>query len=709
MEHDGAWIAQQLSLSEKRVLAAIALFDDGGTVPFIARYRKERTGGLDEVQLNRIQEERTKLLALSQRRAVIMKQLRETQALTPALQAALLNCKTKSELEDVYAPFKKKRTTKADQARARGLGPLADLIERQPKQGNRLDEARRFVGQHGIETPDNAFAGARDIIAEKIAHRTDLRQLVRDLCQQHGKLRSKATKNAEKNHQYGDYSAYEERALRVPSHRYLAVCRGEAEGALTVTLRPDMELTFRQVLRRCRYFPQSPFGPDLLAAVEDGFKRYLMPAAERYVRSQLRLKAEDEAIDVFQKNLHTLLLGAPLGPKSVLGIDPGIRTGCKCAFVDATGRFVRHTTLFLSGHQRPQVDEFIKFFKKCQPYAIAVGNGTGGRETEKVVKNLLTQAGLDCVIVSVNEVGASVYSASDIARQEFPELDLTVRGAISIARRLQDPLSELVKVPSQSLGVGQYQHDVDQNKLNRRLRNVAETCVNQVGVNVNTASAALLEHVAGIGPKLAATIVAHRDTDGPFSKRSDLHRVSGLGSKTFEQCAGFLRVPQSSVPLDASGVHPERYSLVSRMAQDLGCSTRKLVGNKALIETIELNRYADHETGSLTLMDIVTELLQPGRDPRAEFAAPKFRDDINDFDDVEVGMELEAVVTNVTNFGAFADIGVHQDGLIHISELSHRYIRSPHEVVSAGQRIQVIVIGVDKKRRRIALSAKHAQ
>ena len=512
-------IAMSLELKASQVTAALSLFGAGATVPFVARYRKEQTGGLDEVQLHDIMEHQQRLTEIEQRRQTILDAIQGQGQLTPALADKLAACTTKTQLEDLYAPYKKRRKTRADVAREKGLAPLADRITAQPRQGRPYEDARRFVNaQRGVKTPDEALAGARDIVAEVLAMDPELRSLVRNAVGEHGQLRSKLAKKDIDGSQYRDYLKYEERAHRMPSHRYLAVCRGEEEGVLSVSVRPDPEVTLRQMLRACRYYPNSPYGPQLFDAAQDAYKRLLLPAAERSVRAQLKVMADDAAIDVFQKNMEALLLGAPLGPKPVLGIDPGIRTGCKCAMVGANGALLQYETVYLVGRNTPQTSMIISLLRTHRPVAIAVGNGTGGRETETILRAAVKEAGLDVMVVSVNEAGASVYSASDIARHELPDVDLTVRGAVSIARRLQDPLAELVKVPSQSIGVGQYQHDVDQAKLERRLGHVVESCVNRVGVNLNTASPALLRYVAGIGPKLADAIVesyGHRPVSNP--------------------------------------------------------------------------------------------------------------------------------------------------------------------------------------------------
>jgi len=696
-------LAQQITsatqLPPAGVAAALALFAEGATLPFVARYRKERTGGLDEVQLRRIQDLRREISEVDARRASILDTLAQQGQLTDALRRSLEQCRRKSELEDLYAPFKKRRKTRGDAAREAGLLPLAEAML---AGRGRPDDARRFIGA-GVPTVDAALAGARDIVAERLAADPRRRARVRRLVGQHGVVHSKAKKGKDTS-QYRDYIDRREPARSIPSHRYLALCRGEEQGVLSVKVRPDLDRLIDTVLRDLD-LRRGPWLGQLKLAVEDAVKRLLLPAAERAVRAVLKSEADDAAIDVFQKNLEALLLAAPLGPHIVLGIDPGIRTGCKCALVSATGDFVAYETLYLVGRKEPQSDGLIRMLRRHRPHAVAVGNGTGGREAEAVVRAAIQEHELPVLVVSVSESGASIYSASELAGRELPDVDLTVRGAVSIARRLQDPLAELVKVDPQSIGVGQYQHDVDSARLSRRLDEVVEICVNRVGVNANTASPALLSHVAGLGPKRAEAMVALRQQKGPFRSRRALLEVPGLGRKTFEQCAGFLRIVDGEHPLDNSAVHPERYALVERMAADLGVGVGELVGSP-LVHRLDLSRYVDADTGESTLRDILTELDKPGRDPRERFEAPAFRDDVRSIDDLEAGMSLAGVVTNVTNFGAFVDIGVHQDGLAHISQLADAYVGDPHSVVHAGMNVQVRVLEVDRARKRISLTMK---
>jgi protein Tex len=696
-------IAAILSLPVASVAAALSLFEDGASVPFVARYRKDHTGSLDEVQLRDIAAQSERLTELDARRAAIIAGLHEQGKWTDALQAALDACATKAELEEIWAPFKKKRATRADQARARGLQPLADRILAQPPKGDPLGEAAAFVSE---EVPDAAaaLAGARDIVAEHIASTGEIVALIRAGLREHGVVTTTAKKGST-DERFRDYADHEEPIAKMPGHRWLAACRGEEEGALTLKVRINAERAAENVLRRLPYRAGTPFGVELKAACEDAVDRLLIPSAERAIRAEKSLAAEDGALDVFQRNLEAILLAAPLGPQGVLGIDPGLRTGCKCALVSDTGALLEHRVLpLVHGSRKDLVD----WLRRARPRAVAVGNGTGGREALAAARDAAREAGVEAVVVSVSEAGASIYSASDAAREEMPDLDLTVRSAVHIARRLQDPLAELVKVPPQALGVGQYQHDVDEARLARRLHDVVESCVNRVGVDVNTASPALLSYVAGIGPKLAGAIVRHRQEHGPFATRRALRDVAGLGPKTFEQCAGFLRV-RGAEPLDGSAVHPERYALVGKMAKELGLAVKELVGDAAAVGRISLSRYQDADTGLATLKDIALELLRPGRDPRAAFEAPAFRDDVREIGDLQVGMVLQGVVTNVTAFGAFVDVGVHQDGLVHVSELADRFVRDPHEVVKPGQPLEVRVTAIDAARQRISLSAKKAR
>jgi uncharacterized protein len=703
-----AAVARATQLPQPGVRAVLRLLDDGATVPFIARYRKESTGSLDEVQIRAVEKARASLAELEARRATIRAAIEEQGKLTPELAAAIAGAKTKTALEDLYLPYKKRRKTRADQARERGLEPLARRLLEQPAEGDPTDEARAFVGP---EVPDAeaALAGASDIAAEAVAERAEVRARLRWLYASKGELTAKLARGVDREEsKFSDWDGFSQLARSVPSHRYLALDRGEREKALRVKIEVDAREAQAILREGAGFRRESPFGRLLDAALEDAFSRLLAPSLERELRAELEARAHEAAVKVFAENLKELLLAAPFGAKAVLGVDPGLRTGSKCALVASSGELLAHETVFLtrSGAEKDKAKVALrKLVTEGAPEAIAVGNGTGGRETEAFLRELARDEGWRIPIVSVSEAGASVYSASDIAREELPDVDLTVRGAVSIARRLQDPLAELVKIDPRSIGVGQYQHDVKPALLARALDAVVEDAVNAVGVDLGTASGPLLARVAGIGPKLAGSIVRHREAAGGFRSRRELLDVKGLGKKAFEQAAGFLRVKGEN-PLDASAVHPERYSLVEKMAKDLGVKVRELVGRPDLAERLDLERYVAGEVGLPTLQDIRAELSKPGRDPRAAFEAPRFRDDVHALEDLREGMELEGVVTNVTSFGAFVDIGVHQDGLVHVSELSDRWVSSPADVVKVGQRLKVRVLSVDARRRRIGLSAK---
>jgi protein Tex len=703
-------IARELSCPLPGVRAALALFSDGNTLPFIARYRKEATGGLDEVALRGVEERAAYLGELDARRQTILGSVEEQGKLTPALRQKIEAATTKTDLEDLYRPYKPKRRTRATIARERGLEALAARVLAQPRAGRPEEAARAFVDPEK-EIPDvaAALAGARDIVAEQVADDPELRAVARVAYQRRGRLVSKKSRKApEGRTRFEDWYGYEEPLARVPSHRYLAMRRGEAEGVLSLSLAVEEERLLPQLAIRAGHDGRSPFAGELEAAIADGFKRLMAPSLETDIHQEHKARADGVAIDVFATNLRQLLLEAPFGQRPVIGIDPGLRTGCKCAALNATGRFEAHQTIYPhTGDEARAARDLVALVRRHRPDALAVGNGTAGRETEAFARRALAEAGLGDVIVAlVSEAGASVYSASEVARAEFPELDLTVRGAISIGRRLQDPLAELVKIDPKSIGVGQYQHDVDQKRLTARLEKEVASAVNQVGVELNTASAPLLAHVAGVGPRLAERVVAHRDAHGPFAARGDLLDVKGLGPKAYEQAAGFLRIRGGRDPLDASAVHPERYALVARMARDLGVTRAALIDDADLAARIDPARYLSQDVGAPTLADILAELAKPGRDPRDTFTAPAFRDDVREISDLEPGMTLEGVVTNVTHFGAFVDIGVHQDGLVHVSQLADRFVRDPAEVAHVGQRLKVRVLDVDLERKRISLSAK---
>ncbi len=698
MSDTAARIAEELRIPQAGVRAVLALVDGGATVPFIARYRKEQTGGLDEVQIRAVADARARIDALEERRATVLSTIEEQGKLTPELKRAIEACRTRAELEDLYLPYRPKRRTRAQAARERGLEPLAHRILAQPRDGDPRREK------------EEDLAGARDIVAEMVAERADVRALVRQRFDREGLVESTAVKDKTKAPtKFEAYYAFSERAKTIPSHRWLALERGEAEGVLRVRVRVDEDALLRELHARAGVKRGTPFAGQLEEAVADGMKRLLLPSIESDVRADLKQRSDVAAVQVFAENVSKLLLAAPLGRHVVLGIDPGQRTGCKCVVVDDTGKLLTYTLINLvtgdaaREHARRTVLDLVTTHR---PRAIAVGNGTHGRETADFCRDVLRQAKHDTMTVLVSESGASVYSASDVAREELPDVDLTVRGAVSIARRLQDPLAELVKIDPKAIGVGQYQHDVDPKLLDKKLDEVVETCVNAVGVELNTASAPLLARVAGIGPALARNIVAHRQGKGAFRSRRELLDVAKLGPKAFEQAAGFVRIRGAKNPLDASAVHPERYALVERIARDAGVDLRALVGNEQLVAKVPWASYASGDVGAPTLEDIRRELAKPGRDPREDFEAPAFRDDVRTLEDVKPGMVLDGVVTNVTAFGAFVDIGVHQDGLVHVSQLADRFVKDPHEVAHVGDRVKVKVLEVDLARKRIALSRR---
>lgn len=707
-------IARELQLRPHAVAAVIALFADGNTVPFVARYRKEATGGLDEVQIRAVGERQQVLSQLFDRKQTILESIQAQGQLTDSLRRAIMACRDKTALEDLYLPFKQKRRTRATAARERGLEPLANRILAQPPSGDPLAEASAFVDPAaGVEAEDDALAGARDIVAEVVAETATIRAFVRRAFLEQGTLLGTAPKKKRglaEAAKFRDYFDYSEPVRSIPSHRFLALRRGERDGFLRVKIGADDERLVVRALRVMGINPRSPFAGQLGMAVEDSYKRLIKRSVSNDVLAELKRRADATAIEVFAQNLRHLLLAPPGGPRRILAVDPGLRTGCKTVALDETGALVANVTLFISGGAAARdraAEDLVTLVERWRPFAVVVGNGTGGREAEAFARRTLSRAGRkDVLVVSVNESGASIYSASDLAREEFPDLDLTVRGAISIGRRFQDPLAELVKIDPKSIGVGQYQHDVEQGPLSSVLGEVVESCVNGVGVELNTASASLLSYVAGLSKALSKRIVARRNEQGPFATRRELLKVSGLGPKTFEQAAGFLRIQGAQNPLDASGVHPERYGLVETIAARLGVGLHELVGRSELVKEIRIRDYIDDTVGELTMRDIVDELSKPGRDPRQAFEAPSFRDDVNSLSDLTEGMVLEGVVTNVTAFGAFVDLGVHQDGLVHISQLADRFVRDPHAEVHAGQRLRVRVLSVDLARKRISLSAK---
>jgi uncharacterized protein len=703
-------VADELRLRPEQVERTLALSADGATVPFVARYRKEVTGGLDEVRIQAILDGARRHRELAERRAAVVSSIEEQGRMTPELARALAAAATRTELEDLYLPFRPKRRTRAGIARERGLEPLADLMWRQePAGGDPAELARRFVDP-AREVADlaAALAGARDICAERMAEDAALRALARGLAARQGVLRSDVVRGVADRTKFEGYYAHREPLTSAPSHRVLALLRGEAESVLKVRLDfPDGEIT-RALTARVVTRPGAPFAEELGAAVADGWGRLLGPSLESELRAELKARADREAIEVFAENLRHLLLAPPAGARRIAALDPGLRTGIKLAVLDATGRLLETATLYTErgvGDRGRAAALLLDLVSRHRPELVAVGNGTGSREAEAFLHATLTEAAATLPVVSVSEQGASVYSASETARAELPGLDVSLRGAVSIGRRLQDPLGELVKIDPKSIGVGQYQHDVDQAGLRKRLGEVVDSCVNAVGVDVNTASAELLEHVSGVGPTLARRVVTHREGHGAFPSRAALREVSGLGPKAFEQGAGFLRV-RGSEPLDDSAVHPERYAVVERMAGDLGVEVRALVGDAALVRRIDWRRYTGPDLGEPTLRDILAELEKPGRDPRGDFSAPAFRADLSALEDVREGMVLQGVVTNVTAFGAFVDVGVHQDGLVHVSEVANRFVRDPAEVLRVGDRLAVKVLGVDLERRRLSLSVR---
>lgn len=704
-------LSSLLNLNARSITEVIKMLSTGNTVPFIARYRKEATGNLDEIQIRSIEDRWHYVRELEDRRATILESITTQGKITDELKAQILSCDSKTKLEDLYLPYKPKRRTRAMIAREKGLAPLAETILEQKLDVNLMEYAHTFVNIE-LEIPDakTALKGARDIIAELIAENSDIRSHLRAELEKKGMVLSKKRDTIVEPTKFEQYYDFKEAIASIPSHRFLAILRGEREDVLSVDIELEKSDSLAFIETSMNVNERSPSCDELKLAIDDAFKRLLMPSLSTDVRVDLKMKSDRQAIDIFAQNLRHVLLSAPLGARTVIGIDPGLRTGCKCAVVQDTGRFLENVTLFLNASDdakeraRQDLQRLIEIHR---PIAIAVGNGTGGREAEAFVKRLITTMKLtDTFVVSVSECGASVYSASEIARSEFPDLDLTIRGAISIARRLQDPLAEMVKVEPKAMGVGQYQHDVYQPLLEKKLGEVVESCVNQVGVELNTASAPLLSYVAGVGPSLAKNIVSFREQHGSFKTRRDLLKVAGLGPKTFEQAAGFLRVHGSENPLDASAVHPESYETVENIARDLGVTLCDLVGNKNAIDRIDRTRYMTDAIGAFTLGDIIEELKKPGRDPRAQFERPAFRDDVNEIADLKKGMVLEGMVTNVTAFGAFVDIGVHQDGLVHVSELSEQFVKDPSTVVQAGDKLKVEVLDVDIPRKRIALSAR---
>ena len=698
-------IASELHLSEHAVENTLKLLDEGCTIPFISRYRKERTGGLDEVQITAISDRKERLQEIAKRKETIIKTISEQQKMTPELQKRIDDCWEMTTLEDIYLPYKPKRRTRAQVAREQGLEPLATLLMMQ-REANPEQVAKRFV-KGDIATATDAIKGAQDIIAEQVSEDERSRNQVRSAFRREAFIESKvvkAKKDTDEAQKYSDYFEWEEPLKRCSSHRMLAMLRGQSEGILRISLTIDDE----EAIQRLQHnFVRGNGSCQRLVgeAVEDGYKRLLLPSIETEFTNMSKEKADEEAIRVFAENLRQLLLSAPLGQKRVMGVDPGFRTGCKVVCLDAQGNLLHHEAIFPHppvNHRMQASVHMQEMIKKYQIEAIAIGNGTASRETKEFVSDVTK----DIAVYVVSEDGASVYSASKVARDEFPDEDVTVRGAVSIGRRLMDPLAELVKIDPKSIGVGQYQHDVDQTKLKHSLDHTVESCVNLVGVNLNTASQQLLTYVSGLGPVLAQNIVDYRRENGAFTSRAQLKKVPRLGPAAYQQCAGFLRIPNAKTPLDNSAVHPESYSVVEKMAQDCHCTVSDLISHPEKRAQIDIKHYVTDDIGLPTLTDIMKELEKPGRDPREQIEVFEFDASVQTIDDLREGMELPGIVTNITNFGAFVDIGVHQDGLVHVSQLADRFVSDPTQVVRLHQHVRVRVIGIDLRRQRISLSMK---
>jgi len=701
-------IAAELKVNERQVHACVELLDEGATVPFISRYRKEATGSLDDAAVTTVRDRLAQLRELDKRREAILKSLEETGNLTDELKAKVMAAETMTVLEDLYLPYRPKRRTRATIAREKGLEPLAQRLFSQEAGVDPPAEAAAFVDKEkGVETAEDALAGARDIIAERVTEDQNARARMRELYSSKGTLKTRVLSNKEEEGiKYKDYFDWQEPLAAAPSHRVLAMRRGEKEGFLVLRAAPPEEDAL-SLLESLFIKGDGPASQQVKLALHDGYKRLLSLSIETEMRLASKVRADAEAIRVFAENLRQLLLSPPLGQKNVLVIDPGFRTGCKVVCVDRQGKLLHNDTVYPHFSEKNTSEAGTKIIELCKKYqieAIAIGNGTAGRETEAFVKQLCLPAAIE--IVMVNESGASVYSASDVAREEFPDHDVTVRGSVSIGRRLMDPLAELVKIDPKSIGVGQYQHDVDQAALKRSLDDVVMICVNNVGVEVNTASKQLLTYVSGLGPQLANSIVEYRNQHGPFLSRDKLKEVPKLGPKTFEQAAGFLRIRDGRDPLDASAVHPESYHLVDAMARDLYCTVPDLMKNEELRKKIDLANYVTDTVGLPTLKDIMAELAKPGRDPREKFESFSFTEGVEKIEDVVPGMKLAGVVTNITAFGAFIDIGVHQDGLAHLSQLADRFIKDANEAVKVNQKVMATVLEVDVKRKRISLSLK---
>ncbi len=703
-------IASELSIRPTQVTATLELLAAGGTIPFIARYRKEKTGELDEVQIAAVRDLSAGFEELEKRRAFILKSIKEQEKLTPELEKKIDAATTLTELEDIYLPYKPKRKTKATVAKDKGLEPLAKFLFDQ-NSSNVEGEAEKFLSEEKeVKSIEEALQGARDIIAEWVSEDAEARQKLRNVFEKSAIVKTKVLKGKEaEGEKYKDYFEWEEPLAKTPSHRLLAMRRGEKEMILSMDISPEKEVAIEK-LERQFVKGNNAAANQVQLAIEDCYKRLLKPSLETEFRLTSKKKADLDAIRVFTDNLRELLLASPLGQKAVLALDPGFRTGCKVVCLNQQGKLLHNAAIYPHEPQRQTAAAEATLMQLVNEYkveAIAIGNGTAGRETEAFVNKIKFDHPVQ--VVMVNESGASIYSASEIARDEFPDQDITVRGAVSIGRRLADPLAELVKLDPKSIGVGQYQHDVDQTALKNALDDVVMSCVNAVGVDVNTASKQLLTYVSGLGPTLAENIVNYRNENGPFQSRKELLKVPRMGEKVFEQAAGFLRIRDGKNPLDASAVHPERYKLVEQMAKDLQSDLKNIIGKSDIKSKIDLKKYVNDEVGLPTLQDILEELVKPGRDPRKEFEVFSFDDSVHDINDLREGMTLPGIVTNVTNFGAFVDIGVHQDGLVHISEISNTFVKDPNEVVKVSQKVQVRVTSVDVARKRIALSMKDEQ
>jgi uncharacterized protein len=706
-------IAHDARITPEQVAKTVALFEEGSTIPFVARYRKDATGNLNEEQLETVFSRNTYYKELLERKKFVIETIEKQGKLTDDLKQKIEACYERADLEDIYLPFKKPKRTKATVAKENGLLPLAELLWEQADGGDSIDTAAAtFINaERSVNTAEEALEGACHILAERVALESGVRSLLRDHLNVKGKVISKATKKGEgAPTKYEAYKEFTEAAATIPSHRFLAIHRGEKEGYLRVELQGDNDALLAEIAPRFIKAEGSPFEPYVRRFVEDAFYRLLRPSIENEVMRVIQRRADEEAVRVFRENAQNILLAPPAGQMGVIGIDPGLRTGCKVAVVDETGAY-KESAIIHPGPPQNDVEAaetvLLDLMKKYEIRAIAIGNGTGARETSAFVRSVLgKREGGDTFSVMVNEAGASIYSASKLAREEYPDLDVTIRGAISIAHRLQDPLAELVKLDPKHIGVGQYQHDVHPKLLRDGLHWTVESCVNQVGVDVNTASAALLRYISGLRGKVARTIVGYRTKNGPFSNREQLKEVDGIGPKVFEQCAGFLRISGGDQALDNTAIHPEAYSVAEKIVGATGQSMSEIVAHPETLRDVDLDAFATNEVGVLTLREIKAELIRPRRDPRKEFKAPAFLDSVQTVNDLSDGMDLEGVVTNVTDFGAFVDIGVHQDGLVHLSEMANRYVKDPQSIVKVGDIIKVRVIKVDKERPRISLSMK---